>query len=98
MLGKCIPQCVKGGSDAGVGLLGSDKAAVITYLPWVRSSSMIKWDKALGAGPGRAGAHVLLAISVVSLGCITFGDTMTDRRIVFLLSEVKPAGLSVSLV
>lgn len=59
---------------------------------------MIKWDKALGAGPGHACACVLPTICVVSLGCITFGDIMIDRKIVFLLSEVKPAGLSVSLV
>lgn len=38
------------------------------------------------------------AICVVSLERITFGDIMIDRKIVFLLSEVKPAGPRVSLV
>lgn len=38
------------------------------------------------------------SICVVSLGCVTLGDIMIDRKIVFLLSAVKPAGPNVSLV
>ena len=38
------------------------------------------------------------AICVVSLGCITLGDIMIDRKTVFLPSAVKLAGPNVSLV
>lgn len=67
-------------------------------IPFIGSPRAIKRYKALGAVPGCAGACLLPAICVGSLGCITLGDIMIGGETVLLLSVVKSTGANVSRV